>query len=152
MAPRIGVEPMTDNPMSSAHRKCRRTVIKRSGQEADCREKFTFGLYSGTLPDRESMASNSGVTDLAAILDAKWSLARERTEAIRPLIERQSFDRAAVMRRAVECGVHTATLYRWLDRYCHFSQLLRLIRIHATVIHDSCDCDACDGLRIFSRS
>jgi hypothetical protein len=63
------------------------------------------------------MASNSGVTDLAAILDAKWSLARERTEAIRPLIERQSFDRAAVMRRAVECGVHTATLYRWLDRY-----------------------------------
>ena len=35
-------------------------------------------------------------------------------------------------------------------RQCHFSQLLRLIRIHATVIHDSCDCDACDGLRIFS--
>ena len=36
MAPRIGVEPMTDNPMSSAHQKCRRTVIKRSGQEGDC--------------------------------------------------------------------------------------------------------------------
>ena len=36
MAPRIGVEPMTDNPMSSAHQKCRGTVIKRSGQEGDC--------------------------------------------------------------------------------------------------------------------
>src|SRR5579863_6752357 len=27
---------MTDNPISSAHQKCRRTVIKRSGQEGDC--------------------------------------------------------------------------------------------------------------------
>ena len=36
VAPRIGVEPMTDNPMSSAHQKCRRMVIKRSGQEGDC--------------------------------------------------------------------------------------------------------------------
>jgi hypothetical protein len=27
---------MTDNPMSSAHQKCRRTAIKRSGQEGDC--------------------------------------------------------------------------------------------------------------------
>ena len=31
-----GVEPITDNPMSSAHQKCWRTATKRSGQESDC--------------------------------------------------------------------------------------------------------------------
>src|SRR5712671_3398309 len=30
----IGVEPMTDNPMSSAHQKCLRTATKSSGQGA----------------------------------------------------------------------------------------------------------------------
>src|SRR5439155_14107264 len=32
----IGFEPMTDNPMSSAHQKCLRTATKSNGQESDC--------------------------------------------------------------------------------------------------------------------
>ena len=63
------------------------------------------------------MPDPNGLSDLAAIPESRWAVARDRSEAIRPLLERNKFDRPTVTRRAKECGVHTATLYRWLNRY-----------------------------------
>ena len=63
------------------------------------------------------MASDSTIPDLVVIPEEKWSVARDRSEALRPLIELQRLDVAMVGKRAVECGVHKATIYRWLRRY-----------------------------------
>ncbi len=66
---------------------------------------------------RVSMPSASQVSDLAVVPEEKWSIARVRSEALRPLIGLQPLDAATVEKRAVECGVHKSTLYRWLQRY-----------------------------------
>jgi putative transposase len=66
---------------------------------------------------RETMPSASRIPDLVVIPEEKWSIARVRSEALHPLIGLQPLNAATVEKRAVECGVHKSTLYRWLRRY-----------------------------------
>lgn len=66
-------------------------------------------------PDAPVVAA--GPSDLAAIPEELWAVARERFAALKPLIETGKFDADAVGKRASECGVHRSTLYRWLQQY-----------------------------------
>jgi putative transposase len=69
----------------------------------------------------------AGPSDLAAIPEELWALARERFAALKPLIESGRFDADAVGKRASECGLHRATLYRWLQQYLKQHTLASLL-------------------------
>jgi putative transposase len=59
----------------------------------------------------------AGPSDLAAIPEELWAVARKRFAALKPLIESGKFNADAVGKRASECGIHRSTLYRWLQQY-----------------------------------
>lgn len=65
--------------------------------------------------------------DIAEIADADWQEAERRYAAIYPLIDKYVVGRAEADKRAVEVGVDTATLYRWLQRYRASGSVLALI-------------------------
>src|SRR5260370_9691303 len=53
--------------------------------------------------------------DLSEIDEDRWHCARQRMEAIAPLLKSNSFSRHAVQVRATEIGKSPATLYRWFE-------------------------------------
>lgn len=66
-------------------------------------------------PEPQSAASVDSGLDGASI--AAQHVARERFEAIRPLLAERARGSAAVRTRAQALGVHANSLYRWLERY-----------------------------------
>ena len=65
--------------------------------------------------------------DLEEIADEDWKEAERRYAAIAPLVDRRVVGRDDALRRAQECGVDVATLYRWLRRYRSVGSVLALI-------------------------
>jgi putative transposase len=73
------------------------------------------------------LASSDSGKDLADIADEDWRIAEQRFAAIRPLVNEMMLGRSAVMHRAKEVGIDTATLYRWLGRYKAYGVVSALI-------------------------
>ncbi|SEQ56218.1 putative transposase [Pseudomonas sp. NFACC02] len=65
--------------------------------------------------------------DMAVIGSEDWAEAKRRYQIIEPLLGSVVVGRAEVKARGVEFGVDTATVYRWLDRYKQWGELLALI-------------------------
>lgn len=65
--------------------------------------------------------------DIATINSDDWAIAQKRFSAISPLIKETINPRYAVEERAKEVGVDTATLYRWLERYQNWNEILALV-------------------------
>lgn len=66
-------------------------------------------------------------SDLIAIKDAEWDIARRRFEIIHPLLDPKLRTRDAVRLRAHEYDLHTNTLYRWIAQYENHELLSSLI-------------------------
>lgn len=65
--------------------------------------------------------------DIATINSDDWAIAQKRFSAISPLIKETINPRCTVEERAKEVGVDTATLYRWLERYQNWNEILALV-------------------------
>lgn len=65
--------------------------------------------------------------DVSTISSDDWAVAQKRFSAIKPLLGGVVNPKANVEARAKEVGVDTATLYRWLDRYQSWSEVLALV-------------------------
>lgn len=65
--------------------------------------------------------------DISTISSDEWAIAQQRFSAIKPLLLNSVLPRASVEERAKEVGVDTATLYRWLDRYQSWHEVLALV-------------------------
>ncbi|VVO87295.1 Transposon Tn7 transposition protein TnsB [Pseudomonas fluorescens] len=65
--------------------------------------------------------------DVATINSDDWAVAQQRFSAISPLINETVNPRYTVEARAKEVGVDTATLYRWLERYQNWNEILALV-------------------------
>jgi len=64
---------------------------------------------------------------LDGIADADWAEAERRMAIIRPLLQGDMFVAGAVERRAKQCSVSRATVYRWLSAYTEGDQFLSLM-------------------------
>lgn len=65
--------------------------------------------------------------DLARIADREWAMAEKRYAIIAPLLANDMHVEGAVLKRAEECGVSKATVYRWLYAYTEGSRFLSLL-------------------------
>ncbi|MFA9459395.1 Mu transposase C-terminal domain-containing protein [Thiohalorhabdus sp. Cl-TMA] len=65
-------------------------------------------------PEEEEAEATEGPPDLATLHDKDWKVAKERFEAIRPLLELEKRTRADVKARAAETGCSPESLYRWM--------------------------------------
>lgn len=65
--------------------------------------------------------------DISTISSDEWAIAQQRFSAIQPLLHDSVMPRGSVEARAKEVGVDTATLYRWLDRYKSWNEVLALV-------------------------
>lgn len=65
--------------------------------------------------------------DISTISSDEWAVAQKRFSAIKPLLRDSVLPRNSVEARAKEVGVDTATLYRWLDRYQSWHEVLALV-------------------------
>ncbi|EOG7777834.1 DDE-type integrase/transposase/recombinase [Pseudomonas aeruginosa] len=65
--------------------------------------------------------------DISTISSDEWAIAQQRFSAIKPLLHNSVLPRASVETRAKEVGVDTATLYRWLERYRSWNEVLALV-------------------------
>lgn len=74
--------------------------------------------------DKKAVASGR---DLEAVPDEEWKEAQRRFDIIRPLIEDRYRTRAKAEQRALDAGVHVATIYDWLRLYGGSGQLSALI-------------------------
>ncbi|MGH8438734.1 MAG: Mu transposase C-terminal domain-containing protein [Pseudomonas sp.] len=65
--------------------------------------------------------------DISTISSDEWAIAQQRFSAIKPLLRESVLPRNSVEERAKEVGVDAATLYRWLDRYQSWDEVLALV-------------------------
>nr|WP_314492561.1 DDE-type integrase/transposase/recombinase [uncultured Pseudomonas sp.] len=65
--------------------------------------------------------------DISTIGVDDWAVAQQRFSAIKPLLSDSINPRTSVEKRAQEIGVDTATLYRWLERYQNWNEVLALV-------------------------
>lgn len=65
--------------------------------------------------------------DIGAIAAQEWAIAQTRFAAIQPLLGNVVVGRKEVEKRAKEVNVAAATLYRWLEKYRTWGELLALI-------------------------
>ncbi len=65
--------------------------------------------------------------DISTISSDEWAIAQQRFSAIKPLLRDSVLPRNSVEERAKEVGVAAATLYRWLDRYQSWHEVLALV-------------------------
>jgi putative transposase len=65
--------------------------------------------------------------DIATIGSDEWTIAQKRFSAISPLLNYSMMPRGAVEAQAKDAGVDTATLYRWLERYQNWGEILALV-------------------------
>lgn len=77
----------------------------------------TLSVDSLSCVDDEEAPLEANAYDLTDLSDKDWQVAKERFQAIRPLLDYRSPGRSVVEERAKEVQVNTATLYRWLRKY-----------------------------------
>ncbi|WP_339434278.1 DNA-binding domain-containing protein [Pseudomonas sp. EA_65y_Pfl2_P78] len=77
--------------------------------------------------EQEKMSGLYVNHDIATINSDDWTIAQKRFSAISPLIKETTNPRCTVEERAKEVGVDTATLYRWLERYQNWNEILALV-------------------------
>lgn len=65
--------------------------------------------------------------DISTISSDEWAIAQKRFSAIKPLLGGTINPKSSVEARAKEVGVDTSTLYRWLDIYQSWSEVLALV-------------------------
>lgn len=65
--------------------------------------------------------------DTESISEEQWKIAKTRYEAIEPLLGSVVRTKAEIKARALLYGVDAATIYRWMDRYKSWGELLALI-------------------------
>lgn len=65
--------------------------------------------------------------DISTISSDEWAIAQQRFSAIKPLLRDSVLPRNSVEERAKEVGVDATTLYRWLDRYQSWHEVLALV-------------------------
>jgi hypothetical protein len=65
--------------------------------------------------------------DLCSIPEEAWTIARQRFEAIEPLLAPGASSLDAVAERAKTVGKHRATLYRWLNTWLKSGTLIALL-------------------------
>ncbi|HHM6759892.1 Mu transposase C-terminal domain-containing protein [Pseudomonas sp. NY15181] len=65
--------------------------------------------------------------DISTISSDEWAIAQQRFSAIKPFINNSVTPKDSVEKRAKEIGVDTATLYRWLERYRNWNEVLALV-------------------------
>ncbi|MEE4670453.1 Mu transposase C-terminal domain-containing protein [Pseudomonas alliivorans] len=65
--------------------------------------------------------------DIESISGDDWAIATRRYEAIEPLLDGVIHTRAEVKERALRYEVDSATIYRWVDRYKSWGELLALV-------------------------
>lgn len=65
--------------------------------------------------------------DVSTISSDDWAVAQKRFSAIKPFINHSIVTRDSVEMRAKEVGVDTATLYRWIERYRNWHEVLALV-------------------------
>lgn len=92
----------------------------------------SHALAVGSLRPVEAsipLVENLTKQDFAEIADEDWRIAQKRFAAISPLVDRHlgAMQHEIVQRRAVELGLHPATLYRWLKRYNAYGTVIALI-------------------------
>lgn len=107
-----------------------------------CTIKQIFDLETFLIVDKDSQNSHTVKiqeispisstqqisTDLMEINDINWSKAQKRLEAIAPLLKKPKRKRADVTARAIELGIDSATIYRWIKQYEESQALTSLIR------------------------
>ena len=86
----------------------------------DIKELTALPPPAGTAPTEPPRA-------LDGIPDEDLAIARERLDAIQPLLDLPERSRQDVVRRAAEVGRNTATLYEWIQRYTAYDDLTALI-------------------------
>lgn len=65
--------------------------------------------------------------DVSTISSDEWAIAQQRFSAIQPFISNSIIRRESMEVRAKEIGVDAATLYRWLERYRNWHEVLALV-------------------------
>lgn len=65
--------------------------------------------------------------DTESITEEQWAIAKKRFEAIEPLLGDVVRTKAEIKARALLYQVNSATIYRWMDRYKSWGELLALI-------------------------
>ncbi|WP_330564787.1 Mu transposase C-terminal domain-containing protein [Pseudomonas yamanorum] len=65
--------------------------------------------------------------DIATIGSDEWATAQQRFSVISPLLNQSVTPRSSVEAQAKLAGVDTATVYRWLDRYRNWGEVLALV-------------------------
>jgi hypothetical protein len=72
-------------------------------------------------------ALTAGGIDLCSVPDEAWAIARQRFEAIEPLLAPGASSLQAVAERAKATGKHRATLYRWMNAWLKSGTLTALL-------------------------
>lgn len=65
--------------------------------------------------------------DIATIGSDDWAIAQKRFAVISPLLNQSVTPRSSVEAQAKLAGVDAATVYRWLDRYRNWGEVLALV-------------------------
>ncbi|WP_053154520.1 Mu transposase C-terminal domain-containing protein [Pseudomonas protegens] len=65
--------------------------------------------------------------DISSISSDAWAIAQKRYSAILPLLGNTVLSKETVATRAKATGISPATLYRWLDRYNRWNEVLALV-------------------------
>lgn len=65
--------------------------------------------------------------DISTISSDDWAVAQKRFAAIKPFISNTVVPKSSVEERAKEIGVDYTTLYRWIERYRDWNEVLALV-------------------------
>jgi putative transposase len=100
------------------------TVI---GVEVETGQSASLRVAELKAVDQEKIDGLYVNHDIATINSDDWAVAQKRFSAISPLINETINTKHAVGERAKEVGVDIATLYRWLERYQNWNEILALV-------------------------
>lgn len=95
------------------------TVIAKSEATGRAERLYIKDLHvpSDQRDENHSERTESSDTEIALIEDKDWQEAQRRFSIIRPLLSYPRRTREMVTESARTAGVHTATLYRWMETY-----------------------------------
>lgn len=97
------------------------------GQDVETGLSKMLPILALQRPETEGGRLRSCGLDLASIVDKDWAVAERRYAVIAPLLGNDMYVPSAVLKRAKECDVSRATVYRWLHAYNEGSQFLGLL-------------------------
>lgn len=97
------------------------------GVEVESGRSAPLRIMDLRVVSNEQDADRPDARDISEIADDDWRVAEQRFAAIKPLTNRGCIGRNNVDARALEVGVDTTTLYRWLRRYNTYGEITALI-------------------------